>query len=278
MSPDAVSPPKLTLNNGVRMPALGLGVFQVPDEQARTAVATALSSGYRSVDTAAAYFNEVGVGQGIADADLARDEVFVTTKLWNDDQGFESTLRAAEQSLRRLRLDYVDLYLIHWPCPARGLYVESWRALERLLSDGFARAIGVSNFEPEQLNRLAAEGSVPPAVNQIELHPSHQRPALRRYHEQHGILTEAWSPLGQGAALMQPTVANLASTHDRTPAQVVLRWHLQLGNAVIPKSVTPSRIAENLDVFGFELSPEEMATMATLNSDTDLGIAPPGTE
>lgn len=272
----ATGTPSVTLHHSVRMPVLGLGVFQVSDQQAAQAVGTALAAGYRHVDTAAAYGNEAGVGRGIAASGLPREDVFVTTKLWNDDQGYERTLAAAKRSLQLLGLEYLDLYLIHWPCPARGLFVDSWRALERLQSDGLVRAIGVSNFEPDQLDRLAAECSVTPSVNQIELHPAHQRPDLRRELAERGIIAEAWSPLGQGSALANPIIGEIATAHDRSPAQVVLRWQLQLGNAVIPKSVTPARIRENLRIFDFTLDQAQLAAIASLNTDTGLGIAPPG--
>ncbi|QNE73813.1 aldo/keto reductase [Streptomyces finlayi] len=267
--------PSLTLNNGVDMPQLGFGVWQVPDDVAEKTVATAIESGYRSIDTAAIYENEVGTGKAVAASGVARDELFITTKLWNSRQGYDTTLRAFDTSLGKLGLDYVDLYLIHWPLPAKDAYVDTYKALEKILADGRAKAIGVSNFLPAHLERLIAETSVVPAVNQVELHPQLQQAELRAFHAQHGIATEAWSPLGQGKGLLEvPTVVAIARKHDRTPAQVVLRWHLQTGNVVIPKSVTPSRIVENLDVFGFELDGDDLAAFAALDEGKRLGPDP----
>ncbi|MGW0766965.1 aldo/keto reductase [Streptomyces sp. NPDC002676] len=267
--------PPIILNNGVEMPQLGYGVFQVPDDEAEQAVATALEAGYRSVDTAAIYGNEAGTGKAIAASGLPREDVFVTTKLWNSDQGYDSTLRAFDTSLQKLGLQYIDLYLIHWPLPSRGTYVDSYKALEKLYSDGRVRAIGVSNFLPEHLERLIAETSVIPAVNQIELHPHLQQHALREFHAAQGIRTEAWSPLGQGKGLLEvPAIVAIAQKHNRTPAQIVLRWHIQLGNVVIPKSVTPSRIRENIDVFDFSLDTEDLAAISALNEDRRLGPDP----
>ncbi|MGX1880739.1 aldo/keto reductase [Streptomyces sp. NPDC055287] len=267
--------PSLTLNNGVEMPQLGFGVWQVPDDEAEKAVGTAIQAGYRSIDTAAIYENETGTGKAIAASGVARDELFVTTKLWNSEQGFDSTLRAFDDSLAKLGLDYVDLYLIHWPLPVKDAYVDTYRAFEKIYADGRARAIGVSNFLPEHLERLIGETSVVPVVNQIELHPQLQQAQSRAFHAQHGIATEAWSPLGQGKGLLQvPTVVAVARKHGKTPAQAVLRWHLQTGNVVIPKSVTPSRIAENLDVFDFELDADDLAAFAALDEGKRLGPDP----
>ncbi|MEU7033215.1 MULTISPECIES: aldo/keto reductase [unclassified Streptomyces] len=257
------------------MPQLGFGVWQVPDDEATRAVATALEAGYRSIDTAAIYENETGTGRAIAASGLPREELFVTTKLWNSEQGHDSTLRAFDASLDKLGLDYVDLYLIHWPVPAKDAYVDTFRAFEKIYADGRAKAIGVSNFLPEHLDRLIGETSVVPAVNQIELHPHLQQQASREAHARYGIATEAWSPLGQGKGLLEvPAIVAVAQKHGRTPAQVVLRWHLQTGNVVIPKSVTPSRIEENIDVFGFELDDEDMAAIAVLDEDRRLGPNP----
>lgn len=267
--------PSLTLNNGVEMPQLGFGVWQVPDDEATRAVTTALEAGYRSIDTAAIYQNETGTGKAIAASGIAREELFVTTKLWNSEQGHDSTLRAFDASLDKLGLDYVDLYLIHWPLPAKDAYVDTYRAFEKIHADGRAKAIGVSNFLPEHLERLIGETSIVPAVNQIELHPHLQQAASREAHAAHGIATEAWSPLGQGKGLLEvPAIVAVAQKHGRTPAQVVLRWHLQVGNVVIPKSVTPSRIQENIDVFGFELDAEDMAAIAVLDENRRLGPDP----
>jgi 2,5-diketo-D-gluconate reductase A len=267
--------PDVTLNNGVTMPQLGFGVWQVPDDEAESAVATALDAGYRSIDTAALYANEEGTGRALAASGLPREELFVTTKLWNTDQGYDSALRAFDTSLAKLKLDYVDLYLIHWPQPRRDAYQETWRALERIAADGRARAIGVSNFQPAHLRRLVDGSATVPAVNQIELHPQLAQSELRAVHAELGIATEAWSPLGQGKGLLDsPVVARVAERHGRTAAQTVLRWHLQLGNVVIPKSVTPSRIRENIDVFDFALSPEDLAELAALDDGTRLGPDP----
>jgi 2,5-diketo-D-gluconate reductase A len=267
--------PPIILNNGVEMPQLGFGVWQVPDDEAETAVATALKAGYRSIDTAAIYGNEKGTGKGIAASGLPREDLFVTTKLWNSDQGYDSTLRAFDTSLAKLGMEYVDLYLIHWPMPDRGRYVDSYKAFEKILADGRARAIGVSNFLPDHLDRLIAETSVIPAVNQIELHPHLQQHALREYHAEQGIATEAWSPLGSGKGLLEvPAIVAIGQKHGRSPAQVVLRWHLQTGNVVIPKSVTPSRIKENIDVFDFSLDDEDLAAISALNEDRRTGSDP----
>ncbi|WFB88802.1 aldo/keto reductase [Streptomyces sp. B146] len=257
------------------MPQLGFGVWQVPDDEAQTSVAQALEAGYRSIDTAAIYGNEEGTGRAIAASGLAREDLFVTTKLWNSDQGYDSTLQAFDTSLAKLGLDYLDLYLIHWPMPAREKYVDTYKAFEKLLADGRVRAIGVSNFLPEHLERLIGETSVLPAVNQIELHPHLQQHASRELHAEQGIATEAWSPLGSGKGILEiPAIVAIAQKHGRTPAQVVLRWHLQLGNVVIPKSVTPSRIKENIDVFGFSLDTEDLAAISALNEDRRLGSDP----
>ncbi|MDT0266421.1 aldo/keto reductase [Streptomyces sp. DSM 44915] len=267
--------PEVTLNNGVQMPQLGFGVWQVPDDEAEVAVGQALAAGYRSIDTAAIYGNEEGTGRALASSGLPRDELFVTTKLWNTDQGYDTALAAFDRSLEKLRLDYVDLYLIHWPAPAHDLYVESWKALEKILADGRARAVGVSNFKPKHLRRLLDETQIVPALNQIELHPNFQQAESRAFHEELGILTEAWSPLGSGKGLLDdPELARIAAKHGRTPAQVVLRWHLQLGNVVIPKSVTPSRITENFDVFGFALDDEDLAAIGALDTPNRVGADP----
>lgn len=267
--------PPIILNNGVEMPQLGFGVWQVPDDEAEQAVATALESGYRSIDTAAIYGNEEGTGKAIATSGIPREELFVTTKLWNSDQGYDSTLRAFDTSLEKLGLDYLDLYLIHWPLPSRGKYIDTYKAFEKLYTDGRIKAIGVSNFYPEYLEQLIEATSVIPAVNQIELHPHLQQHATREYHAQQGIATEAWSPLGSGKGLLEvPAIVAIAQKHNRTPAQIVLRWHIQLGNVVIPKSVTPSRIKENIDLFDFSLDTEDIAAISALNEDRRLGPDP----
>lgn len=263
----------ITLNNGVEMPQLGFGVFQIPKSETQAAVAEALKAGYRSIDTAAAYRNEAGVGAALKAAGIDRDELFITTKLWNADQGYDKTLAAFDKSLGRLGLDVLDLYLIHWPTPKHDLYADTWRAFEKLYADGRVRAIGVSNFQPAHLEKLG--GNVVPAVNQVELHPYLQQAEVRAYDEAHGIATEAWSPLAKGGQLLaEPVLAKIAGKHSRTPAQVVLRWHLHLGNVVIPKSVTPSRIAENLDVFGFELDEADLTDLGTLDRGLRTGPDP----
>ncbi|WP_017241276.1 aldo/keto reductase [Streptomyces sp. SS] len=272
MAPSTV--PTVTLNNGVEIPQLGFGVFQVPYDETAAAVTAALETGYRSIDTAAVYGNETGVGRALAASGLPRDELFVTTKLWNADQGYDATLRAFDASLAKLGLDHVDLYLIHWPTPARDLYRESWRALERLAGEGRVRAAGVSNFQPGHLRRLTEDATLTPAVNQIELHPGLQQAELRAFHAEHGIVTEAWSPLAQGAVLGERAITDLAARHGKSPAQIVLRWHLQLGNVVIPKSVTPARIRENFDVFDFALTDEEMRTVSALDRGMRTGPHP----
>lgn len=267
--------PPIILNNGVEMPQLGFGVWQVADDEAERAVSTALQAGYRSIDTAAIYGNEEGTGRAIASAGLPREELFVTTKLWNADQGYDSALRGFDASLKKLGLDYVDLYLIHWPMPDRGLFVDTYKAFEKLYEEGRAKAIGVSNFLPEHLTTLLEATSVVPAVNQIELHPHLQQRAAREVHAEQGIATEAWSPLGSGKGLLDvPALVAIAQKHGRTPAQVVLRWHLQLGNIVIPKSVTPSRIKENIEVFDFSLDDEDLGAISALNEDRRIGSDP----
>ncbi|MER7716361.1 aldo/keto reductase [Streptomyces flaveolus] len=266
--------PTVTLNNGVEIPQLGFGVFQVPDAETTAAVSAALAAGYRSIDTAAIYGNEAGVGRALAESGIARDDLFVTTKLWNADQGYDATLKAFDASLDKLGLDHVDLYLIHWPTPARDLYRESWRAIEKLVADGRIRAAGVSNFQPAHLERLLAGSDLVPAVNQVELHPGLQQSELRAAHARLGIVTEAWSPLAQGAVLEDEAITTIAARHGKSAAQVVLRWHLQLGNVVIPKSVTPARIRENLDVFDFTLADDEMTAIAGLDRDLRTGPHP----
>ena len=270
----ATSVPSIALHDGVEIPQLGFGVFQVPPEDTQETVEEALEVGYRQIDTAGAYRNERGVGAAIAASDLPREEIFVTTKLWNSQQGYESTLGAFQKSLDRLDLDHVDLYLIHWPVPTEGRTLETWRAFERIHEERGSRTIGVSNFRVEDLEMLEREADALPTVNQIELHPHLQQAELREWHHEHGIATEAWSPLAQGELLVNETIASVAARHDRTPAQVILRWHLQLGNVVIPKSVTPKRIRENFDLFDFELSDEDMTEIAALDVGKRIGPEP----
>jgi 2,5-diketo-D-gluconate reductase A len=266
--------PTITFNDGHTIPQIGFGVFLVPEDETYDAVAHALKTGYRSIDTAALYRNEVPTGRAIQDSGLGRSEVFVTTKVWNDAQGYDATLGAFDQSMRRLGLDYLDLYLIHWPTPKRNRYADTWRALERLQADGRVRSIGVSNFQIPHLQRLMDEYDVVPAVNQIELHPQLTQAQLRAFHKEHGIVTEAWSPLARGRLLADPVIGKVAKRYGRTPAQVVLRWHVQLGNVVIPKSVTPRRIEENIDILDFELDDDVMAQISGLNKDKRVGPNP----
>jgi 2,5-diketo-D-gluconate reductase A len=266
--------PGVELHDGVAIPQLGFGVFQVPPAETQAAVEEALAVGYRHIDTAAAYRNEEGVGAAIAASGFPREELFVTTKLWNSEHGHDSTLRAAERSLAALGLDQADLYLIHWPLPAADLYLETWRAFEALRAEGMTRSIGVSNFRVEELERLRGEAEQQPTVNQIELHPFFQQAELRAYDAEHAIATQAWSPIAQGAALGDGTIETIAAHHQRTPAQVVIRWHLQLGNVVIPKSATPERIRENFAVLDFELSEDDMAAIARLDRGERVGPDP----
>ena len=268
------SVPTVTLNSGVTMPQLGFGVFQVPEAETTAAVTAALEAGYRSIDTATIYGNERAVGAAIAASGIPRDDLFVTTKLWNVDQGYDTALRAFDASLAKLGLDTLDLYLIHWPTPARGLYVETWRAFEKLLADGRVRAIGVSNFQPGHLERLLAESDIVPAVNQVELHPGLVQRQVREFDAAHGIATEAWSPLAKGTLLKEDTLTAIAARHGKTPAQVVLRWHIQIGNIVIPKSVTPERIRQNIDVFDFELSKQDVDAITALDRGLRTGPDP----
>jgi 2,5-diketo-D-gluconate reductase A len=270
----ATSVPALSLHDGVEIPQLGFGVFQVPPDDTQRVVEEALEVGYRHIDTAGAYRNERGVGAAIATSGIPRDEIFVTTKLWNSQQGYESTLGAFQKSLDRLGLDHVDLYLIHWPVPTEGRAFDTWRAFERIHEEGRSRTIGVSNFRIEDLEMLEREAAVQPTVNQVELHPHFQQAELRAWHAEHGIATEAWSPLAQGALLANETIAAVANRHEKTPAQVILRWHLQLGNVVIPKSVTPERIRENFELFDFELNEDDMIEFGALDVGQRIGPDP----
>ena len=266
---------QITLNDGRVIPQLGLGLWQTPATGAADIVAAALHTGYRHLDTAAIYGNEAGVGLGLVNAGAPRKDVFVTTKLWNDAQGFDATLRACRESLRRLHLDYVDLYLIHWPAPRRGLYADSWRALIRLREEGLARSIGVSNFAREHLERIIGDTGVKPALNQIELHPRFQQRELRAFHASQGIATESWAPLGRGRQFDDPVLRQLAAKHGRTPAQIVIRWHLDEGLIAIPKTARRERLAENFDVFGFALDAGDRATIAALDRpDGRIGPEP----
>ena len=271
---EGMSVPLIPLNDGRAIPQIGLGVYKVDDDEAARTVATALEAGYRHVDTATLYANERGVGEGIRASGIPREQVFVTTKVWNDDHGFDETLEAFDRSLDLLGTDYVDLYLVHWPIPSRDRYVETYRALERLQQEGRARSIGVSNFAVEHLERLFAETGAVPAVNQVELHPRLPQEELRAFGDAHGIVTEAWSPLARGRLLQEPVLERIAARHGVSPAQVVLRWHVQNGVVVIPKSVTPERIRENIDVFGFVLDDEDLAGIRALATGERTGRDP----
>lgn len=250
--------PLMSLNDGNTIPQLGFGVWQTPADGTATAAGLALKAGYRHLDTAAIYGNEAGIGEAVRQSGLDRKDIFVTTKLWNDHQGYDSTLEAFDQSLKTLGLDYVDLYLIHWPAPKRDRYMDTWRAFLKLKEDGRIRSVGVSNFTEAHLQRLIDETSVTPVLNQIELHPRFQQRTLRAAHDRLGIKTQSWSPLGQGSLLTDPVIAAIAAKHGRTAAQVIIRWHLDNGLIAIPKSVTPARISENFDVFGFRLDADDL--------------------
>ena len=266
----------LTLNTGDHIPQLGLGVFKVDDDVCEQIVLDALEVGYRHIDTAMIYRNEAAVGRAIAKSGIDRDELFVTTKLWNSDQGTAATPEALALSLELLGLEYVDLYLIHWPAPLRDEYVATWLALEELHHQGFAKAIGVSNFEPEHLERVLEEGSIVPAINQVELHPAFQQRKLRSFQEPLGIITEAWGPLGQGKYDLAelPGLQDIAESHDKSIQQIVLRWHLQEGVVVFPKTVRKERMIENLSVFEFELNADEMTAIAAMDADRRVGTHP----
>ncbi len=266
--------PQLLFRDGEQILQLGLGVFQVPPRETEEVVAQALATGYRHIDTAAAYRNEGAVGQAIRASGLGRGEVFVTTKCFNDDHGYEQAKHALAASLERLEMSHVDLYLIHWPVPIHDKYVETWKAFIEARAEGLVRSIGVSNFNPAHLERIIRETGETPSINQVELHPYFQQRGLRREHEQLGILTEAWSPLAQGKVLDDPAIVAIADAHGKTPGQVVIRWHLQLGNVVIPKSVTPARIEQNFDVFDFDLSGAEMESIDGLDRGMRIGPDP----
>jgi 2,5-diketo-D-gluconate reductase A len=266
--------PLLTLNNGTAIPQLGFGVFKVDPAETTRIVSDALEVGYRHIDTAAIYGNEEGVGAALASSGIARDELFITTKLWNDRQ--TDAEAAFDESLAKLGLDYVDLYLIHWPTPQKDTYVEAWKSLEKIYASGRAKAIGVSNFLVPHLTKLLANSDVVPAVNQIELHPAHQQPEVTAFSREHGIAIEAWGPLGQGKYPLfeAPEVTGPAAAHGKTPAQVVIRWHLQTGNIVFPKSNRRERMAENFDVFDFELTADEVAAISAMEREGRVSAHP----
>jgi methylglyoxal/glyoxal reductase len=264
-----------TLHNGVKMPWLGLGVFKVEDgAEVVNSVKTALEVGYRSIDTAAIYGNEEGVGKAIAESTVPREELFITTKVWNSNHGYEATLAAFDVSLEKLGLDYLDLYLIHWPLPSQGKFVETWKALEKLYKDGRVRAIGVSNFKVHHLEEIIANCEIVPMVNQVEYHPRFNQRELHDFCKRHGIQLEAWSPLMQGGLLEEPALVEIAKKYNKSTAQIIIRWDLQTGVVTIPKSVKPHRIAENADVFDFELSQEDMDIINALNQDQRMFADP----
>jgi diketogulonate reductase-like aldo/keto reductase len=270
--------PSVTLNNGVAMPQLDLGVFLVPNDESITSVSSALDNGYRLIDTAAAYHNEEGVGEAIRRSGIPREDIFVTSKLWNADHGNDQAMQGFETSLAKLGLDYLDLYLIHWPLPMKGLATETWKGLEQVYKSGRVRAIGVSNFTPAHLDQLLRETDIVPAVDQIELHPTFTQADVRHYVKEHGIQVESWYPLGgqrsKDALLTMPLLVDLAKKHGKTPAQIVLRWHIQLGLVVIPKSTHPQRIKENREIFDFELSQDEVAAISGLDTGVRVGADP----
>jgi 2,5-diketo-D-gluconate reductase A len=274
LSSEAVRVPRITLNNGLQVPQLGFGVFQIPPDETQQVVELALEAGYRHIDTAAAYNNESAVGSALRAVGIPREQVFITSKLRNGEHGYDSTLKAYSDSCARLGTDRLDLYLIHWPNPAAGLYPGSWRAMERLYSEGGPGAVGVSNFLPEHLETLRQHSALTPAVNQIELHPSYQQQALAQATRAKGIAVEAYSPLGQGEDLDHPTVLGIADKHGVSASQVVLRWHLQQGNIVIPKTSRRERMDSNLDVLNFELNGDELADITSLEAGRRLGNDP----
>jgi 2,5-diketo-D-gluconate reductase A len=266
--------PQITLHDGATIPQFGFGVFQIQQKDTVDAVLAALDAGYRHIDTAQMYGNEREVGEAIRKSGIPREDVFVTTKLNNDRHGHDEAIAALDESLGKLGTDYVDLFLIHWPQAKLNRYVQTWQAFEKLAADGRARSIGVSNFKAEHLDTLAKQTDTVPAVNQIELHPLLQQDVLRAYHREHGIATEAWSPIAQGAVLDEPVIVELAGRYGRSPAQIVLRWHIQLGNIVFPKSVTPDRIRSNVDIFDFELGDDDMSALNGLGQDVRFGPHP----
>lgn len=266
--------PSLTLNNGQQIPQLGLGVYKLGTDVAAGLIRTAIETGYRRIDTAAFYGNEAEIGEGVRTCGLAREEVFVTTKIWNDDQGFDRALEAIDESLDRLNIDYIDMLLIHWPKPQQDLFVETWAAFEQAAATGKIRGIGVSNFQPNHLEKLLAAGGTVPALNQVELHPGLQQREVRAFNASHGIATEAWSPLARGRFNEDSVIVEIAKKHGKTPTQIVVRWHIDLGNLVIPKTATTSRLEENISVFDFKLDADDMAAIAGLDSGLRTGPNP----
>lgn len=263
-----------TLNNGQTIPQLGLGVYKVGQDIAVDLVQMAIEAGYRRIDTAALYDNEQEVGAGIRKSGVAREEIFVTTKIWNDRQGYDNALEAIDESLARLNIDYVDMLLIHWPAPTQDKFVDTWRAFERALESGKVRGIGVSNFNPNHLEKLLAAGGTVPAINQVELHPGLQQAEVRSFNASHGIATEAWSPIARGKYNEEPILLAIAEKYGKTAAQVIIRWHIEVSNLVIPKSSHPDRLRENIDVFDFALTSEDLAAIASLDSGLRTGPNP----
>lgn len=266
--------PTLTLNNGQQIPQLGLGVYKLATDVAEGLIRQAIETGYRRFDTASFYGNESQIGAGVRNGGLPREDIFVTTKIWNDDQGYDKTLAAIDESLARLNIDYIDMLMIHWPKPQLDLYLETWAAFQKAMESGKIRGIGVSNFQPNHLDRLLEAGGTVPAINQIELHPGLQQAVVRAYDAPHGIATEAWSPLARGRFNEDATVVSIANKHGKTATQVVIRWHIELGNLVIPKTATASRLQENISVFDFSLDDDDMAKLATLDSGLRTGPNP----
>lgn len=271
---DSVATARMKLSDGNSIPSLGLGVYKVPNDDVAPLIHEALSAGYRLIDTASMYGNEEGVGDALAATDVPREQITVATKFWMDDLGFENTLAAAKRSLSALRLEYLDLYLIHWPAPQRDLYVESWKAMEMLKRDGLVRSIGVCNFHAEHLQRIMDSSDETPVMNQVELHPWLTQEALKAFHDEHGVVTQAWSPLARGQILEDATLTSLARDYGVSVAQLVIRWHLQRGISVIPKSLSPERIRSNTEVFGFEIPSEHMSLISSLNRDYRTGVDP----
>lgn len=266
--------PTHTLNNGQVIPQLGLGVYKLTTDIAEGLIREAIDTGYRRIDTAAFYGNEVEIGAGVRNCGLPREEIFVTTKIWNDDQGYDRALAAIDESLQRLNIDYVDMLMIHWPKPQQNLFVETWAAFQKAMESGKIRGIGVSNFKPNHLEQLIAAGGTVPAMNQIELHPGLQQLELREFNAAHGIATEAWSPLARGRFNEDPVVLAIAAKHSKTPTQVIIRWHIDLGNLVIPKTATAARLRENISVFDFKLDTDDLVAMQTLEAGLRTGPNP----
>ena len=266
--------PTIKLNNGQAIPQLGLGVYKLATDVAEGLIHKAIEAGYRRIDTASFYGNEKEIGDGVRTSGLPREEIYVTTKIWNDDQGYDRTLEAIDESLNRLNIDYIDMLLIHWPKPAQDLYLETWEAFEKAVSAGKIRGIGVSNFQTTHLERLIAAGGTAPALNQVELHPGLQQKQLREFNAAHGVATEAWSPLARGRFDENAEVVAIANKHGKSPAQIIIRWHLELGNLVIPKTATESRLKENISVFDFSLDAEDMTKIASLDFGLRTGPDP----